>query len=118
MGTNNDAFIEIQWTSGSMDEARKISRYLVQERLVASAQIIPWIESIAMLNNQLDTAQESKISLKTRKSKFDQIKEIILKNCKYEIPEITWKTIEGGNQEYLDWIAQNTPDLESREIVS
>ncbi len=105
---NKEHFIEIQWTSGSIDEARKICRYLVQERLVACAQIIPWIESVFMWNNQLDTGQESKISLKTRKDKFDQIKDIILKNCKYDIPEITWKTIEGGNQEYLDWITQST----------
>ena len=35
-------FIEIHWTSGSIDEARKVARYLVQERYVACAQISPW----------------------------------------------------------------------------
>ncbi len=39
-------FIEIHWTSGSIDEARKVARYLVQERYVACAQITPWVESI------------------------------------------------------------------------
>lgn len=105
-----EKIIEIHWTSGSMDEARKVSRYLVQERLVACAQIVPWVESIFMWNNKLDVAQESKIVLKTRLEKFEKIKEIILKNCSYEVPEITYIEILGGNQEYLNWISESTPD--------
>ena len=79
-------YIEIHWTAGSLDEARKVCRYLVQERLVACAQIIPWVESIYMWNNQLDTTQESKITLKAHLNNYDQIKEVILKNCSYEVP--------------------------------
>lgn len=101
-------FIEIQWTSGSLDEARKVSRFLVQEGLVACAQIIPWIESIYLWKDNLETAQESKIILKTRSEFYDQVKEIIMQNCKYEIPEITWHFIDGGNAEYLDWIKEST----------
>lgn len=109
-------FIEVTWTSGSLDEARRISRYLVQERLVACAQIIPWIESIYMWNQQLETAQESKIVLKTRVENYDKIKEIIEQNCKYEVPEILWTRINGGNKGYLDWLKESClikQDLES-----
>ena len=102
-------FLEIQWTSGSLDEARKISRYLVQERYVACAQIIPWIESIYMWNNQLETAQESKIILKAPEANYDKIKQVILSNSSYQVPEITFKKIDGGLQEYLDWMAESTP---------
>jgi len=101
-------FIEINWTSGSLDEARQVSRYLVQERLVASAQIVPWIESIYMWNGQLETSQESKVVMKTHRDRFDEIKEVILKNCKYQVPEITYSTIEGGNEAYFDWLRDAT----------
>ncbi len=97
-------FIEITWTSGSLDEARKVSRYLIQEHLVACAQIIPWIESIYLWNNQLETNQESKIILKTRRDLFDRVKEVIERNTTYQVPEITFRTIEGGNQAYFDWL--------------
>jgi len=110
-----DDYIEIHWTSGSIDEARKISRYLVQERYVACAQIVPWIESIYMWNNQLETAQESKIVLKTRASKYEQIKKIIIENCKYQVPEITYLKIAGGNKEYLDWISESTPEFQAHQ---
>lgn len=97
-------FCEIHWTSGSIDEARKISRYLVQERLVACAQIIPWIESVYLWNRQLETSQESKIVLKTIKKNCPKIEEIIKSNSSYEVPEIIYIHISGGSVEYLDWL--------------
>ena len=99
-----DEIIEITWTSGSLDEARKISRKLVEENLVACAQIIPWVESIYMWDNQLETVQESKITLKTTRNNFESVKEFIENNCKYEVPEIIFHKIEGGNQQYMNWI--------------
>lgn len=98
-------FIEISWTSGSIDEARKVSRFLVQEHLVACAQIIPWVESIYLWNNQLETTQETKITLKTHRDHFERVKEVIERNTTYQVPEITFRTIEGGNSAYLDWLA-------------
>ena len=100
-------FCEIHWTSGSIDEARKVSRYLVQERLVACAQIIPWIEAIFMWNNQLETAQESKVVFKTLKSHFKQIEEIIRANCTYEVPEILCFEIVEGNSGYMNWMTES-----------
>lgn len=101
-------FIEIHWTSGSLDEARRVSRFLVQERYVASAQIIPWFESVTMLDNKLETTQESKVVLKTRLENFNKIREVIEQNCRYEVPEIIWFKIKGGNQSYMDWLRDST----------
>lgn len=99
--------VEISWSAGSIDEARTVSRFLVQERLCACAQIVPWFESIYLWNDQMETAQESKVFLKTSKSLIPKVMEVIKKNTKYEIPEILWKTLEGGNDEYLQWIAES-----------
>ncbi len=104
-------FIQITWTSGSLEEARKVARYLVQERLVACAQIVPWIESIYMWDNQLETEQESKVYLKTTADRYEAVRDIITENCKYEVPEITYVVIDGGNEEYLKWVSESTPDF-------
>lgn len=101
-------YIQITWTSGSMDEARKVARYLVQERYVACAQITPWVESIYMWDNRLETTQESKVVMKTLRERFDEIKGIILDNSSYEVPEITWSVIEGGNEAYLAWVQDSS----------
>lgn len=99
--------IEIHWTAASLDEARRVCRFLVQERHIACAQVIPWVESIYMWDNQLETTQESKIVMKTKKEKFHAVREVIESNSSYEVPEITWRTIEGGNQAYMDWLGES-----------
>lgn len=101
-------FIQIYWTCGSLDEARQTARYLVEKKLVACANIIPWIESIFLWNEQLDTAQETKVIFKTHAAQFEAVKEAILARSKYDVPEILMVPILGGNQEYLEWVAQNT----------
>jgi periplasmic divalent cation tolerance protein len=88
-------FIEIHWTSGSLDEARKVSRYLVQEGIVANAQIIPWFESIYLWNGALETTHE-------------KVKEVVLQNSKYEVPEITYYKIEGANEAFQEWMSVAT----------
>lgn len=102
-----DELIEIHWASGSLDEARRISRYLVQEGLVACAQIVPWVESIYLWNNKMDTTQESLVILKSSSSFFDRIKELIESNCQYEIPQITSIPLVNCNPSYRDWLLQS-----------
>ena len=101
-------FIEIHWTCGSLDEARRVSRFLVQEKLVACAQIIPWIESIYTWDSQLETMQESKVILKTQHNLYEKVREVIEKNCSYEVPEITFRDIAGGNELFLNWMKEGT----------
>ncbi len=101
-------FVQIYWTCGSLDEARQTARYLVEKKLVACANIIPWIESIFPWNDKVDTVQETKIIFKTQTALFNAVKEEILARSKYEVPEILMVPILDGNQEYLEWVAQNT----------
>lgn len=101
-------FIQIYWTCGNLDEARAIARQLVEAKLVACANIIPWVESIFMWNQEIETAQETKVIFKTREDRFEEVKNFILKRAKYEVPEILKVPILGGHDEYLEWVAQNT----------
>ncbi|MCB1113886.1 MAG: divalent-cation tolerance protein CutA [Chlamydiia bacterium] len=100
--------IEISWAAGSIDEARKVSRYLVQEKWIASAKIIPWIESIYLLDGQLESEQESKVVFKALKGNFEKILKVIEQNSKYDIPEVLYKTIEGGSEAYLNWLKESS----------
>lgn len=100
-------YIEIHWSSGSIDEARKVSRYLVQEGYVASAQIVPWVESIYLWNGSLETTQESKVIMKTIREHYDAVRKVIVDNCSYQVPEITFSVVDGGNEEYLRWIDES-----------
>lgn len=104
-------YIQIYWTTGCLDEARRISRMLVQEKLVACANIIPGIESIFVWEGKVETSQEAKVIFKTRENCFDAVKKLILKNAEYEVPEIIKVPILGGHQEYLDWVDASTEPI-------
>ncbi len=95
--------IQIQWSAGSIDEARRVARYLIQERYAALAEIIPWVESISMLNNQLETTQQSKVLIVTKRDLFDRIQEVISKQGKYEVPELSYTVFEGVDSRFLNW---------------
>jgi periplasmic divalent cation tolerance protein len=97
-------YIQIYWSCATLDEARKISRHLIQKRWVATAKIIPWMETIFLCDEQLDTMQESQVILVTLDHLFEQIKTFILNNSKYEVPEILKLPILDGNPDYLTWM--------------
>jgi periplasmic divalent cation tolerance protein len=92
------------WTCGSIDEARRVSRFLVQERVVACCNIIPWVESIYLYKEQLHTEQETKVIFKTTKDHFEKIVEVIKSNTSYEVPEITMVEVTNANQDYVDFV--------------
>lgn len=99
--------IEISWTSGSLDEARSVARKLVENKLVACAQITPWIESLYLWNQKLEIGQESKVVFKTAEDKFEEVKRTILEEAKYDVPEITYVRVVGGNSAYLEWVEES-----------
>jgi len=101
-------YIMIYWTAGGIDEARQVAHKLVEEKLVACANIIPWIESIFLWNEVIDTQQETKVVFKTTKKLFTAVKEMIISHSKYEVPEVLMVPILEGNQEYLDWVKEST----------
>lgn len=103
-----EEIIEIRWSSGSIDLARKVSRQLVNEKIVASAKIIPWIESIYLLDNKLETNQESLVIFTSRKMSFGKVKDVIMENSRYDVEELSCVSIVEGSSKYLDWVREST----------
>lgn len=104
-------FIQIHWTCASLEEARRISRSLVEQRLVACANIIPWVESVYMWNNALEVQQESKVIYKTRKENFFAVKQRIKKESSYEIPEVSVIEVTQSNSDYTKWLKESSQDF-------
>lgn len=98
--------IQIFWTCADLDEARRISRALVEKRLVACANIIPRIESVFLWEGEIATETEVKVIFKTLEEKFEAVKQEILAQASYDVPEILKINISGGNDTYLDWLVE------------
>ncbi len=97
-------------TAETEEEAAKIGRTLVEEKLAACANIIPRIRSIYRWKGEIHDEPESLILIKTRTSMFQALKARVRELHGYEVPEITAIPIAQGLQEYLDWVVDETEE--------
>jgi periplasmic divalent cation tolerance protein len=95
-------------TTSSLDEAEKIGRALVEEKLVACANIISPIRSIYRWQGKICDDKEALIILKTKKKLFKQIEKRVKALHSYEVPEVISMPIIEGSNKYLSWLKNET----------
>lgn len=95
-------------TAGGEEEAVKIGRTLVEERLVACANIIPRIRSIYRWKGEVFDEEEYLVIMKTKASLFPTVQERVRQLHSYETPEIVSFPIDQGLPDYLAWAVENT----------
>jgi len=95
-------------TLPSADKAAELAKLLVNERLVACANLLPAVRSIYRWQGELHDENEVLVLLKTRAEHLERLKLRILEVHPYEVPEVLAVPIESGYQPYLDWLAGET----------
>ncbi len=95
-------------TAGSQEEAVKIAHALVERRLAACVNIVPRIESVYRWQGKVETSQEWLLVIKTQAELFERVRDAIKELHSYDLPECVMLEVNGGSQEYLGWIAENT----------
>lgn len=100
--------IYVLWSSASPEEAAKIARALLDQRLIACGSILPEVTSIYRWNGVIETATEVKVIFKTREKHFEAIRKYIEENCSYETPEIVSILIGTVSPKYLKWLIKET----------
>ena len=97
-------------TTGSEEEARKIVRHLVENRLAACVNILPQVESIYRWEGKVESSREWLLLIKTTAGKFAAVRDAICELHSYELPECVTLSIEDGSQSYLQWLAESVQD--------
>jgi periplasmic divalent cation tolerance protein len=95
-------------TSASRDEALRIGRALVEERLAACANIYGEIRSIYRWEGQVQDDAEIVVILKTRAGLVERLSDRIRALHSYDCPCVVAVPITGGNPEFLAWIGAET----------
>ena len=100
-------YIVIFVTCASKEEAAKIAKNLLDERLIACANIIEGVSSFFWWKGKVDRAKEALVIIKTAGKNFDKVRKRIKKLHSYEVPEIIAVPITAGESSYLKWIDES-----------
>jgi periplasmic divalent cation tolerance protein len=95
-------------TFGSVDEARRVAKTVIEERLVACATLLPQVESIYRWKGAVETAQETQVIFKTHLDRYYLLEARIKKLHSYEVPEILAFKAHAGLFSYLQWVDESS----------
>ncbi|MEK6936185.1 MAG: divalent-cation tolerance protein CutA [Nanoarchaeota archaeon] len=99
-------FIIVKTTVESKKDAEDLAKKIIEAKLGACVQISE-IKSIYKWKGKIENNKEFKIEIKTSSQNYKKLQEFIIKNHKYELPEIIAIKIIAGYNKYLNWITKN-----------
>jgi periplasmic divalent cation tolerance protein len=91
-------------TCSTEEEAGRITRALVDEKLIACGNMISPVKSIFFWQGKTNDESEALIIAKSIKKKFPDIIERVKTLHSYSVPEIIALPVIAGSDEYLNWI--------------
>jgi periplasmic divalent cation tolerance protein len=98
--------VQVVTTTSSREEAQRIARVLVEERLAACVQVLGPISSTYRWQGAIETSHEWLCVAKSRRELYEEIEKAIRGAHSYQVPEILAVPILAGSVDYLAWLDQ------------
>jgi periplasmic divalent cation tolerance protein len=92
-------------TCSSEEEASRIARALVSERLAACVNILESpVRSVYRWKGRVETAMEYLLLIKTRRTRLKALQQAITRLHSYDTPEMIALPVAEGSPKYLAWL--------------
>ena len=95
-------------TASDAQEAMRIARAVVGQRLAACANILSGMRSVYWWEGKLQEGEEAVLVLKTSEEQLDALIARVKELHSYECPCIEALPVAAGFQPFLDWVLQET----------
>lgn len=102
--TDNTQYQLVLCTCPDEQTAINIAENIVAQRLAACVNVLPSLYSVYHWQDNVESAQESLMIIKTTGNKYPSLEKVITSLHPYEVPEIIAVDINSGLPEYLKWI--------------
>ena len=99
-----DDLLAVLTTTATRDDALRIARALVEQRLVACAQLSA-IESVYRWDGAVQQEPEWRLLLKTTAARWPEVEAAIRAIHPYELPAIVALPVAAASGDYGDWVA-------------
>jgi periplasmic divalent cation tolerance protein len=97
----------VQVSAPTAEEAARIARSAVEQRLAASAQTAP-VHTLYRWRGELVERAEHVVTLFTRAPVLDELVACVRAHHSYEVPQIVALPLVAGWPPFLGWIDENT----------
>ena len=91
-------------TVGSAEDAERIARSLVEGGQAACVNVVPGVISVYRWQGRLAREQEHLLVIKTRADRFEALRDALVRQHPYELPEVLALPVAAGHPPYLAWI--------------
>jgi periplasmic divalent cation tolerance protein len=98
------SYILVFMTASSKGEAKKIVRSLLEEKLIACANMIDSVSSVFWWQENIKEEKEVLVIMKSHQELFNKVSTRIREVHSYDTPEILALSIVDGSSQYLEWM--------------
>jgi periplasmic divalent cation tolerance protein len=88
------------------EAAEKLARDFIERRLAACVNIVGPIRSVYRWKDEVHNDEEYLLIIKTTAEQAEQLNSALKELHSYELPECVHLSVEGGTQEYLEWLGE------------
>ncbi|MCL0049761.1 divalent-cation tolerance protein CutA [Peptococcaceae bacterium] len=99
-----EEYIQVFTTTEKEEDAKKIAKTIVEERLAACVQILGPITSTYWWKESIETSKEWLLFIKSKKSMYEELEKAIKSIHPYQVPEIIAVPVTAGSKDYLGWL--------------
>ena len=100
--------IVVYITAPDEEQAARIARVLIEERLAGCVNIVKGIRSIYSWEGKIQDDQEVLMIAKTQKYLFDTLMNRVRDLHSYTVPEVIALPVIEGSEDYLNWLKEVT----------
>jgi len=94
-------------TVAESEEAGRLARTLVEERLIACATMVPGAQSVYRWQGEVETAAETLLLMKTTAEQLGLLEARLHALHSYTTPEFLVLKVDAGSHAYLGWLQSN-----------
>jgi len=91
-------------TVGSQEDAERIARTLVEERLAACVSIVPGLTSLYWWEGKISRDPEVLLIIKTSEQAYERLETRLREIHPYQVPEIVALRAERVYEGYMEWL--------------